>query len=175
MIKKSLLTLFATVSGACTTTPKLPPLDKVASVDLDRFMGDWYVIANIPTFVEVGAHNAVEHYDRAADGSIDITFTFRKDAFDGAPKKYSMKGSPVLGTSNAEWRVSPFWPLKFPYYTVELSADYSWVVVATPDRGYLWIMARRPQMDEELLKNIIARMSQRGFKANEIQRVPQKW
>ena len=39
-----------------------PPIPVVAHVDLERFMGDWYVIANIPTFVEKGAHNAVESY-----------------------------------------------------------------------------------------------------------------
>jgi apolipoprotein D and lipocalin family protein len=162
-------------SWGCATTSALPPLEKVPAVDLDRFMGDWYVIANIPTFVEKGAHNAIEHYERANDGSIDITFTYRKDGFDGEPKKYTMTGTPVPGTNAAEWTVSPFWPLKFPYYTVELAPDYSWVVVATPNRGYLWIMARKPDMDEGLLKAIIARMVARGFKEDEIQRVPQKW
>jgi apolipoprotein D and lipocalin family protein len=175
MIKKSLLAILAALSGACTTTSKLPPLEKVPAVDLERFMGDWYVIANIPTFVEKGAHNAIEHYDRAKDGSIDITFTFRKDGFDGDHKKYTMTGTPVDGTNNAEWTVSPFWPIKLPYYTVELPSDYSWVVVATPNRGYLWIMARKPSMEEGLLKSIIARMVERGFKEAEIQIVPQKW
>ena len=55
----------------------------VAKVDLPRFMGDWYVIANIPTFIETGAHNAVESYALAEDGSIETTFTFRDGAFDG--------------------------------------------------------------------------------------------
>jgi len=175
MFKKSLLAMTAAIAGACTTTPKLPPLEKVSAVNLDQFMGDWYVIANIPTFIEKGAHNAVEHYEFAKDGTIDITFTFRKDAFDGEPKKYTMTGTPVTGTNNAEWTVSPFWPIKFPYYTVELSTDYSWVVVATPNRDYLWIMARKPIVDEALLKSIIGRMVARGFQEADIQRVPQKW
>ena len=59
----------------------LPPLETVEQVDLERFMGDWYVIANIPTFVEKGAHNAVESYRLDDDGTIATTFTFRKDGF----------------------------------------------------------------------------------------------
>ena len=55
----------------------LPPLKTVANVDLPRFMGDWYVIANIPTFIEKGAHNAVESYRLDKDGTIATTFTFR--------------------------------------------------------------------------------------------------
>lgn len=175
MLKKFLLCASSVLSVACTTTTKLPPLDKVSNVDLKRFMGDWYVIANIPTFVEKGAHNAIEHYDLNTDGSVAITFTYYKDAFDGPLKTYTMTGTPVTGTNNAEWEVSPFWPLKFPYYTVELDSSYNWVVVATPNRGYLWIMARQPQMDESLLKGITERMIARGFNASEIQMVPQNW
>ena len=60
-----------------------PPLALASDVDLARFMGDWYVIANIPTLIEKGAHNAVESYAMNADGTIATTFTFRKDGFDG--------------------------------------------------------------------------------------------
>lgn len=175
VFKKLLLITTSLVSTACTTSKELPPLEKVASVDLKRFMGDWYVISNIPTFVEKGAHNAIEHYDLNDDGTVAIKFTYHKDAFDGPLKTYKMTGTPVAGTNNAEWKVSPFWPLSFPYYTVELDPEYNWVVVATPNRGYLWIMARKPIMDETLLKAITERMIARGFKAAEIQRVPQKW
>ena len=42
----------------------------VDQVDIDRFMGPWYVIANIPTFLEKGAHNAVETYSLNDDGTI---------------------------------------------------------------------------------------------------------
>ena len=50
-------------------------------VDIERFMGEWYVIANIPTFLEKGAHNAVETYTLSDDGTIATNFTFRKDGF----------------------------------------------------------------------------------------------
>ena len=64
----------------------------VEYVDLDRFMGDWYVIANIPTFIEKGAHNAVETYTMNDDGTVDTVFNFRKDSFDGKAKRYNPKG-----------------------------------------------------------------------------------
>ncbi len=77
--------------AACQSTPH-PDLPTVARVDLQRFMGDWYVIANIPTFIERGAHNAIESYALAPDGTIDTTFTFRADSFDGKRKKYNPRG-----------------------------------------------------------------------------------
>jgi apolipoprotein D and lipocalin family protein len=175
MLKKLLILTSSLVPASCTTTQDLPPLPTVQAVDLKKFMGDWYVISNIPTIVEKGAHNAIEHYDLNTDGTIAITFTYFKDAFDGPLKRYTMTGTPVPGTNNAQWTVSPFWPLRFPYHTIELDPDYQWVVVATPNRSYLWIMARSPRMDETLLKTITDRMIGRGFKAADIQRVPQSW
>jgi apolipoprotein D and lipocalin family protein len=51
-------------------------LDTVSYVDLERFMGDWYVVASIPAFIEKGAHNAVESYALNSDGTIATTFRF---------------------------------------------------------------------------------------------------
>ena len=50
------------------------PIQTVKHVDLDRFMGDWYVIANIPTFIETDAYNAIETYQLNNDGTIATTF-----------------------------------------------------------------------------------------------------
>ena len=74
----------------------MPPVTLVQHVDLPRFMGDWYVIANIPTFLEKGAHGAMESYRQDADGAIATTFTFRADAFDGPrPRLHHLSGVDV--------------------------------------------------------------------------------
>ena len=61
-----------------------PPIRTATAVDLERFMGDWYVIANIPTFIETNAYNAMESYRLAEDGTVATTFTFREGGFEGA-------------------------------------------------------------------------------------------
>ncbi len=60
--------------------PLLPPLKTVPHVEIERFMIPWFVIASIPTFIEEGAHNAVEEYMLRSDGDIDVNFTFNKEA-----------------------------------------------------------------------------------------------
>ena len=84
----SVVILIAVLMSGCGA--KLPPLKTVAVVDIQRFMGDWYVIANIPTWIEKGAYNPVESYRLDKDGTIATTFAFRKGAFDG-PQKSSLK------------------------------------------------------------------------------------
>jgi apolipoprotein D and lipocalin family protein len=58
--------------GACSSPS---PIHTAKAVDLERFMGDWYVIANIPTFIEKNAHNAMESYRLAEDGTVATTFS----------------------------------------------------------------------------------------------------
>ena len=93
--------LFCVVSVAgCSTRA---PMASVDHVELQLFMGDWYVIASIPTFIERGAYNAVESYRLEADGTIATTFTFRAGGFDGRLKRYTPRGFVVDRQSNARW------------------------------------------------------------------------
>src|SRR5512144_3180527 len=94
-----MLPTFLALAG-CQSTPRAP-LPTVPRVDLQRFMGDWYVIANIPTYLEKRAHNAVESYRLDADGTIATTFTFRDGAFDGPEKRYTPRGYVLERESNA--------------------------------------------------------------------------
>ncbi|MDH3882803.1 MAG: lipocalin family protein, partial [Desulfobacterales bacterium] len=70
----------------------MKPIHTVDKVDLNRFMGDWYVIASIPTFIEKDAFNAIESYRLDDDGTVATTFKFNKGSFDGPLKKYHARG-----------------------------------------------------------------------------------
>ena len=105
------LVIFAAlILGGCAA--KGPEMKTVDHVDLDRFMGPWYVIANIPTFLERDAHNAVETYTLDDDGTIATNFTFRKGGPDGEQKEYNPKAFVTDKTSNALWGMRFVWPIK---------------------------------------------------------------
>ncbi|MFM7554740.1 MAG: lipocalin family protein, partial [Verrucomicrobiota bacterium] len=84
-------------------------------VDLQRFMGDWHVIAHIPTFIEKDAHNGVESYRLAPDGTIPTTYVFNDGAFDGPTRTYRPRGFVHNRQTNAEWRMRFVWPFKAAY------------------------------------------------------------
>lgn len=147
-----------------------------SAVDLERFMGKWYVIAGRLTFMEKGAHNAVEVYRwNSQEKRIDVDFTFRKDAFTGPLKSIPQKAWIENTHTNAHWKVSPFWPLKFNYLVLDLAPDYAWTVIGVPGQEWVWIMARDWQMDEPTLAMIIQRLKNSGYNTKDIQRVPQRW
>jgi apolipoprotein D and lipocalin family protein len=161
--------------AGCAGGPAREPIHTVEHVDLERFMGDWYVIANIPTFIEKGAHNAVETYRLDDDGTIATTFTFRKDGFDGGPKTYTPRGFVKDDGSNAVWGMRFVWPIKADYRIVWLDESYSQTVIGRNQRDYVWIMARQPTIPEADYLEIVAFLGEQGYDTSQIQKVPQRW
>jgi apolipoprotein D and lipocalin family protein len=149
-------------------------LNTVPHVDLPRFMGPWYVIASIPTFLEKDAYGAVERYELAPDGSIDTTFTFRKGGFDGEEKRMRPRGFVRDRATNARWGMQLVWPLRADYRIVWLADDYSQTVVARQRRDYLWIMARTPQIPVSDLEKRIDYAILLGYDPALIRKVPQR-
>jgi apolipoprotein D and lipocalin family protein len=153
----------------------MPPIEPVDYVDLERFMGDWYVIANIPTFIEEGAHNAVETYRLDEDGTIATTFSFRKDAFDGPEKTYNPRGFVRDTGTNAVWGMQFIWPFKGDYRIIHLTDDYSVTVIGRNKRDYVWLMARTPELDQDLYDEAVSVIAEAGYDTAKLQNVPQRW
>ena len=159
---------------ACQTTP-MNPIATVDRVDLERFMGDWYVIANIPTFIERDAYNAVESYRLTDEGTVATTFTFRQGDFDGERKVYRPTGFVRDRDSNAVWGMQFIWPFKADFRIVYLDEDYTQTIIGRNQRDYVWIMARSPSIPEADYQYLLRLLAKEGYDINQIQRVPQRW
>ena len=153
----------------------MEPMETVPFVDIKRFMGDWFVIANIPTFIEKKATNAIESYKLNEKGEIETTFTFYQNSPNGLKKEYRPKGFIYNSKTNAEWRMQFFWPFKMPFLIIDLAEDYSHTVIGYPNRNYVWIMARKPQMTDETYARIIKKLKSVSYDVSRIEKVPQVW
>lgn len=162
------------VAAGCAAGPEAP-LTLVPRVDLARFMGDWYVIANIPTFIEKGAHNAVESYRLEPDGTIATTFTFRDGSFEGPLKRYEPRGFVLDPESNAVWGMRFVWPIKADYRIAYLNPEYTQTVIGREARDYVWIMARTPSIPEADYRALLDFLAREGYDATKIRKVPQQW
>ena len=171
--KLVLVTLAAIILGGCAA--KGPEMKTVDHVDIDRFMGPWYVIANIPTFLEKGAHNAVETYTLNDDGTIATNFTFRKGGFDGKLKEYNPKGFITDNESNALWGMRFVWPIKADYRIVYLDDDYSKTIIGRQSRDFVWIMARTPTISDLEYDELVALVESLGYDMSKLERVPHRW
>lgn len=170
----ALLVAAASLAG-CQNSPQHGPIRTAEFVDLARFMGDWYVLGNIPTFIEKDAFNAVESYALAKNGTIDTTFSFRKGGFDGKRKTYHPTGFIRDHQSNAVWDMQFIWPLKAEYRVLFVDPAYQQTIIGRSQRDYVWIMARTPSIPDEQYAKLVAMAVAEGYDATTIRRVPQRW
>jgi apolipoprotein D and lipocalin family protein len=176
--RNAALLCLAVLNGCASTN--MPPLEAMdRRVDLERFMGDWYVIGfipvTIPFFSEEGAHNGVESYRLGDEGVIETTYTFRKGAFDGPEKRLTPKGWVYNEETNAEWRMQFLWPFKAAYLIVYLDEDYQRTIIGVPNRKYVWIMSRDPALSDADYQALLDYASRVGYDTEKVQRVPQRW
>jgi apolipoprotein D and lipocalin family protein len=158
--------------AGCSGAPTIPV---AKDVDINRFMGDWYVIANIPTRFEVGAHNAVESYRLDQDGTIATTFTYRDGAFDGPEKVMRPRGFVREGTGNAIWGMQFIWPIKAEYLIAYVDPAYTQTIIARSALDYVWIMARTPTLSPGDYAQLERRVRDLGYDMSKLQQVPQRW
>jgi apolipoprotein D and lipocalin family protein len=159
---------------ACAGT-KMNEIPLVKQVDLPKFMGDWYVIAAIPTAIETQSFNAIENYQLNTDGTIATTFTFYKGAFDGPFKTYQPKGFVKPDTNNALWGMQFIWPIKAEYRITYLDPGYQQTIIARNARDYVWIMARTAQISEADYKTMTDLIVGYGYDLSKLRKVPQNW
>jgi apolipoprotein D and lipocalin family protein len=160
--------------GGCSTTD-LPPIRTAEQVDLKRFMGDWYVVASIPTFIERNAHNAVESYRLLDDGRVASTFSFNEGGFDGERKVFTPTGFVIDRGSNAVWGMRFIWPIKADYRIVYVDDDYRHTIIGRVKRDYVWIMARTPEIPPRDMRRLVAIIGDQGYDVSKLRPVPQRW
>ena len=160
--------------SACQSTSNFPPIRTENFVDLDRFFGEWYVIANIPTFIETDAYNAIESYQKPVDGKVATTFTFNKGGFDGDKKIYHPTGFVREDTGNAVWGMQFVWPVKAEYRIVYVDADYEFTIIGRTKRDYVWLMARQPVIADADYQRLLRIIEEEGYDLEKLRRVPQQ-
>ena len=158
--------------AACTSPP---PIGTAKAVDLERFMGDWYVIANIPTFIETNAYNAMESYRLAEDGTVATTFSFREGGFEGERKTYHPTGYIIDRQSNAVWGMQFIWPIKSDYRIISVNDAYDQTIIGRIQRDYVWLMARTPQISEGDYQRFLQVITEEGYDVSKVRMVPQQW
>lgn len=168
------LLLSAGLTGCASSDVQRPALPLADDVDLERFMGDWYVIAHIPTFVERSAWQAVETYQLAAGGEIATTFTFLQGGFDGTRRTMHPRGFIDDKTTNAVWKMQFIWPFRADYRIAFLDAGYQTTIIGREQRDYVWIMAREPELAPEAYCALAARVADMGYDLSELRQVPQR-
>ncbi|MEO6875743.1 MAG: lipocalin family protein [Opitutaceae bacterium] len=142
-------------------------------MDLDRYVGRWYVISHVPYFLERGKVASYDTYGRRPDGLLTNDFTFRPGSLTASEKTWHGKAEIVDHDTNATWKVSFIWPFSVTYKIFALDPDYRWSVVGTKDAGLLWVLARERHITPELYASIVRQLQEAGIATDGLATVPQ--
>jgi len=143
-------------------------------VDLDRYLGRWYEVASLPQYFQRGCVATTALYSRRDDGRIRVENECRDETLDGEVRRaegVAWVADP--GDDPAKLRVRFFWPFSGHYWIVALDPDYRWALVGHPERKYLWILSRTPQMDEALYASLVERARELGYDVSRLVRTLQ--
>ena len=152
------------------------PLPTAENVNIDLFMGRWYVHGYTPIIVDKNAHNAIEHYRLDAHKKIQTTYQYRDGGFDGEIKTLTPVGwvNEEVG-SNAEWHMQFVWPFAADYIILYVDAEYSETIVAHPSRKYAWIMLRRDSVSDADYDRLLRKLKTSGYDTDIMQKLSHDW
>lgn len=155
-----LLTLFS-----CSSDNE--PLPTVNDVDLEQYKGKWYEIARLPNSFEDGLSCVTAEYGIKEDGKISVLNSGTKEN----GKRTSSEGTarvPDPETYPGRLKVSFFWPFSGDYYIIDLDENYQWALVGAPDRAYLWILSRSPEIDADVKQRLLKKATEQGFSVDQL-------
>ncbi len=137
-------------------------LNTVPSVDLHRYVGNWYEIARYPNrFEKDCVSDVTARYSLRDDGKIEVVNSCRRA--DGKIKTAKGSAKIIDPQSNAKLKVTFFWPFYGDYWIVQLDPEYRYAVVSEPKRNYLWILSRTPRLPADTYTQILSRIREQGF------------
>ena len=174
MIANVFLVSFLTFAAfaAVALEDRKEKLEVVPTVDLTRYVGRWYEISRLPnSFQKKCADSVTADYTMRADGKIEVLNRCRKPSGEYTTAKG--KAKIVDKKTNAKLKVTFFWPFYGDYWILDLGPNYEYAVVGEPDRKYLWILSRSPQMDEALYQQLLQKMAAKGFNTEKMIRTSQ--
>ena len=156
-----LLLLVPFLFAACGPKSK-EPLPTVPKVDLKKYGGRWYEIARLPNRFQRDDARATAEYTLSPGGKVKVrNVEYRAD---GHQSSIDGEAEPVAGSNNSRLRVrfSGFaalapTPAEGNYWIIALEPDYSAALVGTPDRDYLWLLARSPNLPRSTRDRLIAK------------------
>lgn len=166
MLKTLGVGLAATISlVGCTGIPS--GTEPVTGFELDRYLGQWYEIARLDHSFERGLNCVTATYSLRDDDGVRVInrgYNIEEQAWDEAEGRAYFIEDETVG----RLKVSFFGPFFGGYNILALDDDYQWALVAGPNRDYLWILSRTPQMAPDTEARLRERAAELNFPTDEL-------
>jgi len=162
----AMMLLISVLQSGCTGIPD--GVQAVTEFELDRYLGTWYEVARLDHKFERGMSNVTATYSMRDDGGVSVVnrgYKVAKGEWDDATGKAYFIGDADVG----QLKVSFFGPFYGGYNILELDKDdYQYALISGPDRSYLWILARSPNLSQDVLSTLVNKAKDLDFPVDEL-------
>lgn len=176
--KKPNLMEKAKAMRCCTDATEMPLQAMYRPIDLERFMGRWYVVANIPSLFDKGTVNNVEEYSYDADKK-QISVNFFYSNAELTKSSCIKQRATIANEHSTQWKLSAligiYLPVPVPYLIVDCADDYSSTIIGVPDRSLIWLMTRVPHPEPEMVEALTMKAQELGYDIGKLISVRQEW
>lgn len=170
---KRIIFFFITTIYMSTITSNAQTIQTVPHVDLKKYVGKWYEIASYPQRFQKGCHCTTAEYTLSDKGYVIVENRCNRNGINGKQSYIKGKAFVEKNSGNAKLKVQFFWPFTGKYWIIDLADDYTYAVVSHPNKKYLWILSRTPEMDNAIYQQILSRLREKGFDLTKLQTTKQ--
>jgi apolipoprotein D and lipocalin family protein len=166
--------LFLVILIGCSVSKEMSTefIPVVQSFDIQRYLGTWYEVGRLPNSFEKGLVNVTATYS-LRDDSIIAVVNKGFDTTKGKWKEAQGKARFKERGAGALLEVSFFWIFYADYKVIELdTVNYSFALVTSSSKEYLWILSRTPHLDDYIYNALIRKADEWGFNMSAIIKVP---
>jgi apolipoprotein D and lipocalin family protein len=161
MLKR--LTAFLATAAILASTQASAMAQPVPHIELTRMMGRWYEVARLPNKIQHGCQAGASDWTRTAEG-FAVVQSCHRGTPDGPLAEWKAKARVADPVSNAKFKMSFFGGLvSQEYWVLDEHSDDGWLILATHDGNYLWLMSQRPTLPAAIKAQAVARIKQLGF------------
>jgi apolipoprotein D and lipocalin family protein len=166
IMTRKMILCFLVFLSACVGIPE--NVEPVRGFDAQRYLGTWYEIARLDHSFEKGLENVTAEYSLRDDGGIKVVnIGFNPES--GQWKEAVGKAYFVSDSSVGRLKVSFFGPFYGGYNIIALDKEqYSYSLLCGPSKDYLWILARKPKMEESIRNELINKAKALGFDTDKL-------
>lgn len=168
------LSIFLVVLFSCNSKKNM--IDKTVAKELviEKYLGTWYEIARYDHRFERGLVGVTANYTMRKDGKIKVLNSGYKNDLDGEFSQAIGKAKIPNANEPAKLKVSFFWIFYSDYFVLEIDENYQWAIIGSSSDKYLWILSRKPNMEDLIYTNLLNKLQERGYDISKLIKVKQK-
>lgn len=164
-MKKLSMGLLLLLMGCVGIPDGVKPVD---GFNVEKYLGKWYEIARLDHSFERGLTRVTADYRLRDDGGVGV-LNRGYSAKDDLWKEAEGKAYFVRGSDHGYLKVSFFGPFYGAYIVFELDHEnYQYALVCGPGKSYLWILGRKPNLDQHIKDILIAKATAAGFDTSKL-------